>query len=97
MSASSPARSALVGIGWQRLNLGPTFLQFLKHYRKPRVVVFPDAWFLIQPRTVYRPLVQFVYDTPRYLPALLGCLGARNSPMHPRTTPRIVSPPSPAQ
>ena len=45
-----------------------------------------DALSLVQPRAVCRPLVQFVHDPP-YLSAVLGHLGARNSPAHLRTTP----------
>ena len=40
---------------------------------------------LLPPGASRLPLVQFVHNPPRYLPNVLSCLGARNSPTQPRT------------
>ena len=49
---------------------------------------------LLQSSAVRLPLVRFVHNPLRYLPNILSCLGAHNSPTQPRITPRSSRPSS---
>ena len=87
LPAYTPARSALVDLSLQRLNLRPAFLQLRKSLGKPRAVFRTDARSIVQSRAFRQLFVQFVYK-PLGKPWAVVCPNAR-SLVHPQA---VVNP-----